>query len=218
MRSLHILHSVSKSRFCHQRFYRIGQYHSGISHRSFWPASCSPSFPISAKSEMIHGDRYDILEKETGSKFKCLHKDASKIMHGFWISCGWLLPRNVNGDQLKLALQSALNVFPWISARITSIESDSFTMHCDNQGIRMDTVCHPSLSIHPADGIKYDELQRAVRPEHRNMFFPKDKPHLLVRKRMLQSVPIVNVQLNHLNVNNFQEITEDTPSILTFKY
>ena len=130
---------------------------------------------------------------------------------------GWVLPRNLHTVQLRLALQNAVNVFPWFSSRIIDINNESWTMHCANQGIKMDTVCHPSLSIHPTDGTKYDELQRAVRPEHRNMFFTADKAHLIISKRHYETAPVVTIQLNHLGVSNLDEVTPETPCIVTFK-
>jgi len=152
--------------------------------------------PVHISSEIVRGDDYDILRKEASDHVTIV--SGNKMMWSLWISGGWVLPRNVNGDELKSAIQSALNRFPWLSSRLTSLDKATWTMHCNNQGIKMDTVCHPSLSVNPADGDKYDELQRAVRPERRNMFFTADKPHTLISKRNWDTAPVVTVQLNHV--------------------
>eukprot|EP01084_Bolivina_argentea_P131719 232462_1 len=90
------------------------------------------------------------------------------------------------------------------------------TFYYNNQGIKFDVVCHPEFSLNPTNLSKYNNLQNALAPYNRNIFFTDDKPIASHEKKDYENVPIMILQLNYLNKETIEDINGDG-CIITFK-
>eukprot|EP01084_Bolivina_argentea_P075929 137596_1 len=202
------------------RFAAVTKRSVYIAHNSYYKftaSAASNNRPILALSEFIHANNYDIHSKETSNILT--FKSHSPALHSIFISGGWLLPKSIDNKQLKFAIQNSLNVFPWISSRITSITNKDWTLNCNNQGIKFNIVCHPQLSIQNTDEnkTKYNNLQHALKPYNRNIFFTDDKPHM-VNIKNVYTIPVLTMQLNYLNTECITDINNNNDAcIITFQ-
>eukprot|EP01084_Bolivina_argentea_P134743 237569_1 len=167
-------------------------------------------------SEMICARNYNIFTKE---KSDTVETDQfgyfAKVVHSIFISGGWVLNGDINYNKFKLAIEESLNVLPHFGGRISGLTDEKITFYYNNQGIKFDVVCHPEFSLNPTNIEKYNNLQNALKPYNRNIFFTDDKPLVFHDEKEYEQVPIMIIQLNYLNKENMDD--DGDGCIVTFK-